>query len=213
MKFKGERNKMAGNEDVGLTAVSFVSDILSAAQLPGSSVLQRAVEKAYERRKQAAINGLLDAIAVVGQENVQFGTEEADELVQMMLRYVKAASEGAARQNLKLLALVIFGLKSNKTLVFDKFQECANVLEDMTRDEILFLGKFYKYLESGENENRLVQYLNTIDSTEAKRETEMIAASLQRHGLLIPISVFSSTDYIATSKFFNICKLASIEKV
>jgi len=50
-------------------------------------------------------------------------------------------ADGAARENLRLLAQVIVGLKKNKALEPDKFRKWANILEQLTRDELMVIGK------------------------------------------------------------------------
>ena len=42
---------------------------------------------------------------------------------------------------MRLLAQVIVGLKKNKALDPDKFRKWANTLEQLTRDELIVLGK------------------------------------------------------------------------
>jgi hypothetical protein len=116
----------------------------------------------------------------------------------MMMRFAKAAEEGTARQNLKLLAQVIFGLKRNRTFEFDKFQACANVLETLTRDEILFLGHF---LARG-------PLSGTFDNLQA----EALAAGLTRTGMLLPFSTLGSTNYAPAPRQFEICDLAQIDR-
>ena len=136
---------MSGGKGVIFTGISLIQETLSALSLPGSAILERAVHAAYERRLRAARDVLLETIRREGVENFEFSEDDADDLIQMMMRYAKAAQEGAARQNLTLLAEVIVGLKKNRAFEFDKFQASANVLETLTRDEILFVGKMYRY--------------------------------------------------------------------
>lgn len=95
----------------GVTAI--VSDLLAALGIPGSSTLGLAVSRASERRKRAAIDLLIEEVAKGKTEDIKFANEDADELVQMLLRFSSAVDVGAARQNLRLLAQVIFGLKRN----------------------------------------------------------------------------------------------------
>jgi hypothetical protein len=89
---------------------------------------------------------MIETIKREGPENLQFDEDEVDEFVQMMLRFNKACLEGAAKESLRFVSQVIFGLKRNRTFEFDKFQLCTNVLEALTRDEIPFIGRMYKFL-------------------------------------------------------------------
>ena len=121
---------MDGSKGVILTGATLAEEVLSALHWPGASILERAVTAALERRRAEVRNMLLEAIRREGIENLQFEEGEADDLVQMMMRFAKASEEGVARANLKLLAQVIIGLKRNHAFEFDKFQSCANVLEN-----------------------------------------------------------------------------------
>ncbi len=156
---------MARGRDVALTGVMLAQEALSALHLPGSSALGRAVNAAYERRRAAARQILLEAIEREGVDNIQFEPEEMDDFVQMMMRFAKAAETGAARQNLKLLAQVIFGLKRNRAFEFDQFQACANVLETLTRDEIVFLGRMYQYYTTSSQGREFLGFLASISDT------------------------------------------------
>jgi hypothetical protein len=201
---------MSTKSDVTLSITATISDIISAAQLPGSSILQRAVEKALDKRKQEAVDALIAAIAAEGPNSIVFVDSDADELVQMLLRFWKAASEGAARENLRLLANVIIGLKRNSTLFFDQFQECANVLENLTRDEILIIGKLRIFFRNNPSARGVLEYIKTIDDVAQKNIVRMHVSALQRHGLFLPLSVFSDTEYMPTPIFDRICELASV---
>jgi len=53
------------------------------------------------------------------------------------MRFTKAVADGAARENLHLLAQVIAGLKKNKALEGDKFRKWCSMLEHLTRDELI----------------------------------------------------------------------------
>jgi hypothetical protein len=70
-----------------------------------------------------------------------------DPMVDILLRFSKAISDGTARDNLKLLAQVIAGLKKNKALQPDKFRKWAGVLEPLTRDELIVLGTAYRLIK------------------------------------------------------------------
>jgi hypothetical protein len=131
----------------------------------------------------------------------------------MMMRFSKAAEEGTARQNLKLLAQVIVGLKRNRTFEFDKFQACANVLETLTRDEILFLGRMYRFYTDNpeEKKNDYRAFLNSLSGTFEIRQAEALAAALTRTGMLLPISAMGGTNYAPAPRLFEICELAQIE--
>ena len=202
---------MADGRDVVLSGVTLAKEALSVLHLPGASILEQYVNAAYEKRKAAAREILIDAIKREGVENLQFEEGDADELVQMMMRFAKAAEEGTARQNLKLLAQVIFGLKRNRTFEFDKFQAYANVLETLTRDEILFLGRMYRFYTDNPDKNDYRAFLASLSGTFETTQAESLAAALTRTGMLLPISAFGATNYAPAEHLFEICELAQVE--
>lgn len=179
--------------------------------LPGASVLGRAVNAAYDKRRVAAQEILMEAIKREGIENLQFKEGDADDLVQMIMRFSKAAEAGTARQNLKLLAQVMVGLKRNRTFEFDKFQACANLLETLTRNEILFLGRMYGFYHDNPGKNDYRAFLDSLSETFEIREAEALAAALMRTGMLLPISAMGGTNYAPAPRLSEICELAEIE--
>jgi len=194
-----------------LSGVTLAQEALTALNMPGASLLERAVNAAYEKRLAAAREVLIEAIKQEGIENVQFEEGDVDDLVQMMMRFAKAAEEGAARQNLKLLAQVIFGLKRNRAFEFDKFQACANVLETLTRDEILFLGGMYKFYTDNPGSADYRAFLASLAGTFEEPYAESLAAALSRTGMLLPASAWGSTNYAPTARLFEVCELARIQ--
>ncbi|MBM0204055.1 hypothetical protein JNW90_13745 [Micromonospora sp. STR1s_5] len=203
---------MAKNKEVGLWGATAVSDTMSFFNIPGSSMVQKSVEAAYERRTKAAQDVLLEMLSKHGPQTLDDLPEgEMDDLIQMLMRYGKAAMEGAARENLRLLAAVIAGLKRNRALSFDKFQECANVLETLTRDEILFLGHFYRHRKANPGKNDYNAFRKEAEQVFGKDRFESVAAGLVRTGMLLPIAALSGSNiYVPSERFFTVCELAEI---
>ena len=91
--------------NIVLWGATAIQETLSAFSIPGSSVLEKAVDAAYERRRNAAQEVLLQKLSQEGPGSFDdLAPDQIDELIQMLMRYGKAAEEGAARQNLSLLA-------------------------------------------------------------------------------------------------------------
>jgi hypothetical protein len=120
---------------------SFASDVVSVvAHKPPLATIKELVNAAFEKRVKDAKEVLIAELRK-GADLSEIKTDkEASEFVQMLLRFSDAVQKGAARRNLQLLARVIRGLKNNRTLDSDKFQKWANILESLTRDEILLLA-------------------------------------------------------------------------
>lgn len=203
--------RMAGGKNLVLTGVMLAQETLSALGVPGASLLEKGVNAVYEKRRAAALDILIEAIKREGIVNLQFEEGEADDLVQMMMRFAKATEEGTARQNLKLLAQVIFGLKRNRAFEFDKFQACANVLETLTRDEILFLGRMYRFYTDNPGKNDYRAFLKSLSGTFENLQAEALAAGLTRTGVLLPISAFGTINYAPAPRLYEICQLAQID--
>ena len=203
---------MAHNKNLVIWGATAIQETLSAFSIPGSSVLEKAVDAAYERRRKAAQEVLLQKLSQEGPASFDdLAPDEIDELIQMLMRYGKAAEEGAARQNLSLLAAVIAGLKKNRTLIFDKFRDCANVLETLTRDEILYLGYFYRHQKSNPNKNDYNAFRSEVEKVFGRDRFESVAAGLVRTGMLLPIGALSSTNiYVPSERFFTVCELADM---
>jgi hypothetical protein len=178
--------------------------------VPGSAILEKAVDAAYERRLRSARDVLIETIRHEGVESLAFSKDNADDLIQMMMRFAKAAQEGAARKNLKLLSEVIVGLKKNDDFRFDKFQLCANVLETLTKDEILFIGYMFSYYKKSTS-NNFRAFLTSLSGTFNEQQGEALAAGLLRTGMLFPVSAWGTLSYSPTPRLFEICELAQIE--
>ena len=175
-----------------------------------SLTLGLAVSKALERRRREAVDVLIAEIEKGKKDGIEFTDDEADELVQMLLRFSSAVDAGVARQNLRLLAQVIFGLKRNKTFEYNKFSKWANILQTLTRNEILFLGAAYHIMNETPDEfwKKIRENLSSNFSSD---ECNEVAAALTRTGLILPGSAFGALAYIASPALKELGQLAEIE--
>jgi hypothetical protein len=131
---------MSGKEMVPW-GTAIVGDVLSALQVPGSGFFGKLGDKYLERKQREAAEILIEEVSKGSPEQINFSNSDADPLIDIIYRFAKAAADGAARENLRLLAQVIAGLKRNKALEPDKFRKWANILEQLTRDELIVIGK------------------------------------------------------------------------
>src|SRR5258708_37330281 len=118
-----------------------IGDVLSALQVPGGGFFGKLGDKYLERKQREATEILTGEVAKGSPEPINFIESDTDPLIEITYRFSKAAADGAARENLRLLAQVIAGLKKNKALEPDKFRKWANILEQLTRDELMVIGK------------------------------------------------------------------------
>jgi hypothetical protein len=177
--------------------------------------VSKAVSKAFEHRNRAAIDVLIAEVAKGKEEGIEFTEDDADEFVQTLLRFLSAVDAGAARQNLRLLAQVIFGLKRNKTFEYDKFSRWANILQTLTRNEILFLGAAYRLVKESSTQfwKKITEALSNNFSPHEFRE---VAAALTRTGLILPDSSgaigASGIYYVASPALKELGQLAELEQ-
>ena len=66
--------------------------------------------------------------------------DEGEELQSIIARYLRAAQEGAAKQNLELMADVIAGMAEQENVEADAFLRHSNILADLSGDEIRLLS-------------------------------------------------------------------------
>jgi hypothetical protein len=102
-------------------------------------------------------------------------------------------------------------LKKNRLFQFDNFQKWANVLETLTHDEILLLGKAYNVMQRpGHFWSLFVQEL--VPSTfKNNAKLEAVCTRLLRTGLLLPIPALGEVQYQPVDDLLELGKLAKLE--
>jgi hypothetical protein len=118
-------------------------EIMSAFSADGAVRRGRAgcageVADYFQRRHDDAYAILLDELqrAKLGYS----APDSEDDAVAVAIRYLRAAREGAARLNLRLLAKVAAGWLKAGRLVAGDFLQCAPALEALSRAEVIFLA-------------------------------------------------------------------------
>ncbi len=146
-----------------------------------------------------------------------------DDQIAIIYRYYLAAAQGRARRNLHLLAQAIVGLAKRDSLFADDFNAYAKSLEDLTRDEILVLGRFYALLteerERGTNaqEQRARAWDNLLaelvpDDFQSQRHISAICGSLTRSGLIIAGSGYGAIAYSLSPQMEGLAELIDFEE-
>ena len=108
----------------------------AAGGLAAGAVLQPLLR----RRLRAARDILLEELRS-GEKRLP--PTQIDEAVAITYRYFRAAQEGAARLNLRLLASVIAGRARLSALVADEFLCDADMIASLRREEIMLLAKLH----------------------------------------------------------------------
>jgi hypothetical protein len=200
---------------LGLTAI--VKDLLQAAlpwHVPGGETLSLIVERELEKRNRKAFEDIVSELERGASEGV-FEQDDVSEFVQMVLRIVNSMSKGTARRNLRLLARVIIGLKRNQAFEFDRFQRWANVLETLTRNEIILLGRAYRVLQREPPPRGQFWSLlrdDLVPNTFSGAELAELAAALLRTGLLLPVPALGNLNYVAGDSLKELGALAELER-
>jgi hypothetical protein len=112
------------------------------------------VQKLFQKRLEAARDVLLDELRH-GQAPQGY-VADGDEAVAIVYRYQRAAMEGTARLNLRLLAQAMRGQLVRAALSADEFLHHADMLSSLRRPEIVVLGTALRVdAKTGPSDNRV----------------------------------------------------------
>lgn len=191
--------------------------VLETLHLPGGTLLTKYAEGALAKKRRAVAEILIDEIKSGRHGQINFDQYDVDPLIDIILRFTKAASEGAAKANLRLLAQVIAGLKKNKSLESDRFRRWAAILEDITRDELIAIGLAYRIWKKNpnptqDNPNTFNEDLRkALESGGYGKEIDALLTAASRTGLLAPGSAFGGLAYYPTPWLWQLGELADLE--
>lgn len=198
--------------------VALINDVLSFAGVPGTALLTELLKKRLERAREILLSELAAG-------NIQPGDAAADESVAIIYRYQRAAIEGAARLNLRMLAAVFAGQVQGSAIAADEFLYYADILATLRREELVLLGTLLRLQKEvapdappRDLHMRVTGVLvpgtfKTIDDYSAA------AAALQRTGLVAPVlpgqnfGPAGGVIFRPTSLLFKVNALAVIEGV
>jgi hypothetical protein len=209
------------------------ADVLSAFSLPGGSTLTALAGAYLAKRRREATNILIEEIASGRHGEIRFDDHDIDPLIEMIMRFSKVVADGAARENLILLAQVIAGMKKNKALDSDKFRKWCSILENLNRDQLICIGRAYiimKRIEAASTDTDVAASTDTDEAASTDTfsntlrnelatggyqggEIEALCASVSRTGLLTPVSAYSGMAYHPTPWLKELGELADIDKV
>lgn len=205
---------------------AIVSDVLSVAGIPGSSTLQEAVKRLVAKRLNDARVIFLEELRRGDKELSHVGEE--DEVAAILFRYQRAAVEGAARLNLRLLAAVAAGQSVQGGFKADEFLAWSDDLAGLRREEIIVLAAMYeaenappadlgpnKTLAMWQHQGKWERVCGAVipDPFAAREEVLAAAASASRSGL----AMISGGGYdlavttVTTTKLRRLLELAPIE--
>jgi hypothetical protein len=199
--------------------VAVVQDAMSLMVIPGGSIAGLAIETVFRKRAEAARDIILEEIR---QGRKTINDIEVEEAVAILERYLRAAKEGAARLNLRLMAKVIAGQKESQTLTASEFLYHAEILASLRREEILLLATMYKHSQSPEIQAKKEEERGGAAMTVAmdelvpsifknKDEFRATAGATMRTGLMIGASGWGSIVFSTSPLMEKLYKLAPFE--
>ncbi|MBB6221935.1 hypothetical protein [Rhizobium leguminosarum] len=205
---------------------ALLSDYMSSRDFPMDSTVSvagvTALRILLQQRAQKARDILLAEIRL-GTRPIQF--QSADEAAAITYRYMRAAEEGAARTNLRLLARVIVGSAEGSGLYADDFLRWADVLAGLRREEVIVLGVMQRLNNQPPNpehaENPAVhswvecQAILKADYVIEPRVSDAYANALLRTGLVQLVSGSMKTPMVPFPTFAlrNLSAILSIEGI
>ncbi len=205
------------NSDLVTFGAAITGDVLTAFMLPGGNTLVKVADAWLAKKRKDAAEILINEISNGYHGQINFEEHDVDPLIEIILRFSKAVADGAARENLKLLAQVIAGLKKNKALEGDKFRKWCGILEHLTRDELIVIGRGYSIrkgiIARGAARNDFWQQLQPalIEAGYSNDEIWPLCASVSRTGLLIPLPALSGPIYMSSLWLEELGGLANLE--
>jgi hypothetical protein len=214
------RGNMLGNLPSHIGALA--SDVLSVFCVPGASLLGSALQSLIQRRLAGARDILFEEQLRRGEKTL-FNVGEVDEALAMVYRYARAAQEGTARLNLRLMAKVIAGQAHLGNLIADEFRRYADVLASLTREEIILIATLHRHwnsadVQQAEEERRegiahqatVRDLVPTLFQTE--EELKLVASASMRTGLVISVPVWDETIYTTTSLMDKLERFAPFQE-
>ena len=192
------------------------------------SGLMGAAYESWLNKKAKEAHGIL--IAEISKGRRLSNDVAPDTFFGLLHRYLNATKQGAARRNLRLMAQVLAGsLEQDCPFEPDKLASFAELVSDLTRDEIKFLAVFWSsHIESSKSP------LETIDpnisaeervqvSTQAmalerlvpgicatKLDFSALGGSLTRTGLIVAQSVYGGTRFDITPRLAELAQLSDL---
>ncbi|MEK7994672.1 MAG: hypothetical protein AAB403_12780 [Planctomycetota bacterium] len=182
----------------------------------------RAVLNAYlKKRSDQARDILFDELKRGGLLPEQVAAH--DDGIAVIHGYNRAAWEGRARVNLRLLARAITGQLLANNLVADEFFLYAESLAGLSRDEIIFIATLLRHSanrpdvpedQMGEQEN-LAPWLKALEEMSAEGwnndKTSAVAGRCLRSGFVILLPTFDRMAYKVSPMLTDLCKTVDFD--
>jgi|SRR3954447_26727597 hypothetical protein len=206
------------DSDLVPVGATIVSEVLSAFFLPGGATVTLLADAYLAKKRKSAAELLIREIGSGRHGPINWEEHDIEPLIDTVLRFSKAVEEGAARENLFLLAQVIAGLKKRRAFEADLFRRWCRILEHLSRDELLLIGfayrtarEFEKRSEEGaDNFNKLLR-TRLLEAGYSEGETEALLTTVTSTGLMSSASAFGGLAYTPTPWLLELGELADVE--
>lgn len=123
-------------QSIALLAAPTAAGAMAAAAFGGAAT--NAINRVVKSRTEAASQELLEELRHA--KVTIFDIAAQDEFAAMLFGYQRAALEGVARQNLRLMAQVIRNQLEGGRLLADEFKYYADIIASLKRHEIIVLA-------------------------------------------------------------------------
>ena len=180
------------------------------------------MQKLMEKRLSDAREILLDELRL--GDVTLYTARDLEESVAIAFRYARAAQEGAARLNLRLMAQVIAGQAHLGNLVADEFLSWSDILASLRREEIILTATLHQCTEkidSGDERGVIIQESNTWNCAceklipqlfESEELMRSVAGGVTRTGLLVSGRTFDGTgNFIPSPLLDKVLRLCDFE--
>jgi hypothetical protein len=150
---------------------------------------------ARQERSEGILRSALERAGATAQD-----FKDAEQFAAGALRYVRAARDQAADENLRILAQAMIGLARRQELWASDFLKYAEIIAPLSRDELMLIGwlmaedaKLATPPPPGSAD--LWRVLNTSGLFPSPQYLAAVAARAQRSGLISPITGLDGTQY------------------
>jgi len=153
----------------------------------------------------------------------KLGAIADDDAAAAMFTYLRAAQEGAARINLRMMAEAFVNASREPTFAPDEFRRQSIALASLSRDEVLLLAAFLRANRAaapgpGEPNDGTKAMSVAWASILADKsqfppafDAIALAAALARTGWVVPGSGFGAITYYTTGAFDGVARLVDFE--
>jgi hypothetical protein len=126
--------------------VTIAGDLLPIVTgIPLGNTFAESMTRLIEARRKKARDILIEELSL-GRALIE-SIGDVDELVAIFVKYMRAAEEGTARLNLRLMAMTLRGMAHNRTLTANRFLYYAGFIATLTREEVIAIATFYKNMQ------------------------------------------------------------------